>query len=255
MTAILIYHDVVAPEHRDTSGFPGKVAGRYKHDPVAFGEHLDALAVRGGIGVVRADEPRPRVALTFDDGGSSALEIADALERRDMCGHFFITTARVGSAGFLDADGVRELHARGHVVGSHSHTHPRYMGRLPEDVLRHEWRESRERLAEILGAPPESAAIPGGFSSPALLRAADAAGYAILMTSEPSLRPRSVGGLEVLGRYTIWGNTRPATAAAYARGALPARTRLFVSWRVKSVAKRLGPETYQALRRARAGGA
>jgi hypothetical protein len=43
------------------------------------------------------------VFLTFDDGGASALHpTADLLERRGWSGHFFVTTRRIGTPGFLD---------------------------------------------------------------------------------------------------------------------------------------------------------
>src|SRR5207302_9534448 len=107
-------------------------------------------------------DQRPAVALTFVGAGASALRIAGALERRGLRGHFFIVTGRIGTAGFLDAGGVRELAMRGHAVGSHSHTHPAYIERLAPAALAREWRASRELLKELPRAPPLVAAVPGG---------------------------------------------------------------------------------------------
>ena len=86
------------------------------------------------VGLVLPGARRPRVALTFDDGGASALDIAGMLERRGWRGHFFVTTSRIGEPGFVGPDAVRELAERGHDVGSHSHTHPTYMGNLDRDA-------------------------------------------------------------------------------------------------------------------------
>src|SRR3954468_13012897 len=78
-------------------------------------------------------------------------------------GHFYVTTDRVGTPGFLDAEGARDLADRGHVIGSHSHTHPRYMGKLSREELLFEWGHGREVLTEILDSAPDSGAIPGGY--------------------------------------------------------------------------------------------
>ncbi len=125
--------------------------------------------------------------LTFDDGGVSALAIASALEARGWLGTFFVVTSRIGTPGFLDADEIRELSARGHEIGSHSHTHPSYMARRDTAAVGWEWRTSAESLAATLGAPPASAAVPGGSTSPAVVEQAAAAGYTRLFTSTPRM--------------------------------------------------------------------
>jgi peptidoglycan/xylan/chitin deacetylase (PgdA/CDA1 family) len=253
MTCALIYHDVAAAPDADRVGFPGRVAGRYKIAPEAFERHLDAIAATGRrVGLL---DDGADVALTFDDGGASALEIARRLERRGWRGYFFVTTGRIGTRGFVGRDEVRELVSRGHVVGSHSHTHPTYMGRLTAEELRREWVTSRDALAELLGRAPGTASVPGGFLSRTVLEEAARAGYGLLMTSQPSARARTCEGMTVHGRYSIWADTPPATAAAFARGALGARARLWTEWKLKSAAKRLSPRVYDRLRRVRAGGA
>jgi peptidoglycan/xylan/chitin deacetylase (PgdA/CDA1 family) len=253
LTFALIYHDLAAPAERDDVGFPGPVAGRYKLDPRHFERHLDAIAAAGAP--VGLWEPRGGggAALTFDDGGASALHAADALERRGWRGHFFITTGRIGTAGFLDADGVRELGRRGHAVGGHSHSHPTYFGRLGRAEQLDEWRRSREALGELLGEAPAGASVPGGFFTPSVAETAAEAGYEWLMTSEPESRVRREWGIPVIGRYTIWATTPAERAAAYARGARLARARLWAEWNAKQRAKRISPRAFEALRRLRAG--
>lgn len=253
MTIGLIYHDVVPHAERETAGFPGPLAARYKHTPEQFEAHLDALAgARAAVGLIVPGAEPPGVALTFDDGGASALAVAQRLERRGWRGHFFITTGRTGTPGFLAPGDVRELVARGHAVGSHSLSHPTYMGRLSAAELASEWAESRERLGDLLGVAPTLAAVPGGFLSRAVIDTAADAGYRVLLTSQPTLRMVRRGGLEVRGRYTIWASTPPATAAAFARADPVARARLWCEWSAKGLAKRVSPDVYQRLRRLRA---
>jgi peptidoglycan/xylan/chitin deacetylase (PgdA/CDA1 family) len=246
VTFALIYHDVATREQQDLAGFPGPVAARYKLEPEQFEAHLDAIA-RTGVAVGSVAEGAT-AALTFDDGGASALASAEALERHGWRGHYFITADRVGTPGFLTAAQVRELAARGHEVGSHSHTHPTYMGALTAAELRHEWRASREALGEMLGAPPGSAAVPGGFLSPVVIDEAAKAGYRLLLTSQPYARARTHNGMRLQGRFTIWAATTPARAAAYARGEPLARLSLWLAWEGKTAPKRISPTAYEALR-------
>jgi peptidoglycan/xylan/chitin deacetylase (PgdA/CDA1 family) len=247
MTVALIYHDVVTAARQDECGFPGAVAARYKLDPQRFEAHLDAIAATGVT--VGGIDDGSQAALTFDDGGASALDAAAALERRGWRGHFFITTGRVDTPGFLTATQVRELADRGHTVGSHSHSHPTYMGSLSAPELATEWRSSRQALAEILGAEPDSAAVPGGFLSPAVIAEAARAGYRMLLTSQPTTRASSHNEMRVHGRFTIWAATTPARAAAYARGDRRALASLWLAWQAKTAPKRISPSAYEAVRR------
>lgn len=248
----LMYHDIAPRAQRETVGFPGPLAARYKLDPAAFGAHLDALAATGlEVGTLDGGGSAPRLALTFDDGGGSALLAADMLEQRGWRGQFFVTTSRIGTQGFMSAEDLRELARRGHLIGGHSHTHPTYMGRLTREQLDDEWTRSRTAIGEILGAPPRTASVPGGYLSRAVIAAAAAAGYELLFTSEPTARVAH-GELVVRGRYTIWATTPASVAAAYARGERLACGRLWLEWNAKKLAKRVSPSAYQLLRRARA---
>src|SRR5207302_824800 len=110
--AVLMYHDIVDERDADTSGFPGRDAALYKLSPDRFEQHLAAIK-----------ESLPAHALpvfTFDDGGMSAMQTADALERHGFIGHFFMTVNYIGARGFLGQTHLRELASRGHVIGSHS---------------------------------------------------------------------------------------------------------------------------------------
>ena len=253
VTFILLYHDVVEPESHDSAGFPGQLAARYKLAPPLFEAHLDAIAATGvRIELVLPDSSPPDAALTFDDAGASALTAAASLEERGWRGHFFVPTARIGTPGFLEPDALRALARRGHVVGSHSHTHPTYMGKLPREELEREWRTSREILADVLDDEPAIASVPGGLLSRAVIETAADAGFRVLMTSEPVARVRRVGDLFVVGRFGIWSTTPASRAAAYVTGSRAARAQLWLEWNAKGVAKRVSPQAYQVMRRLRA---
>ena len=247
MSAGLIYHDIASAQEIDLHGFPGPVAARYKLSPERFEAHLDAIAAAGVS--VAPFSAGGQAAITFDDGGSSALHAASALEARGWRGSFFITTGRIDTAGFLSAEQVRELAQRGHEVGSHSRSHPTYMGALDRAGLAAEWRESRADLQRVLGRAPEVAAVPGGFLSREVVQEAARAGYRMLLTSQPTVRSRTHDGMVVRGRCTIWAATAPARAAAYARGDRVALASLWLAWQAKTAPKRVSPAAYEWVRR------
>lgn len=254
MTVVLLYHDVAPKREFDSHGRPGPHAAIYKLEPAQFEAHLDAIERTGKtVGLLRPGNSTPEVAFSFDDGGRSSLAIADALERRGWRGHFYVVTDAIGTAEFLGADEVRELDRRGHVVGSHTHSHPDGMAELSDEAIDAEWVRSRAALADLLGRAPEQAAVPGGDVSASVIRGAANAGYEVLMTSDPVESVERNGSLSVVGRFPIWGSTRPERAAGYATGRIAARARLVLSWRAKRLAKQFTPRAYERLRRLRTG--
>jgi len=256
----LEYHDVVRAGEFSSSGFSDPGADSYKLTTATFDAHLAAVAATGtraGLPAGEALSPTAdganghaaRVLLTFDDGGRSALtEIAPRLEALGWRGHFFMTTARIGSAGFLAADELRELHARGHVIGSHSHSHPVRMSACSPDALRREWGESVALLSEILGGPVRTASVPGGYFSRMVAETAAQAGVQLLFTSEPTSRPLRVGSCTVLGRYTLRRDDPGSLAADLVAASNRARVRQWSIWNAKKVLKALGGASYLRVR-------
>jgi peptidoglycan/xylan/chitin deacetylase (PgdA/CDA1 family) len=247
----LMYHDIVAPGHDDSSGFPGAAAARYKLDTNAFAQHLGTLAGSGlrfaSVNSAAASS-EARCLLTFDDGGASAVEIAAALAAHGMTGHFFVVTERIGQPGFVTADDLRMLRAAGHVVGSHSHTHPAEISRLGAAALAAEWQQSVDRLRQCLGEPILVASVPGGFYSRPVALAAAAAGIRYLFTSEPTARTHQVDGCLVLGRYALWRGMGPQRALALARGQGLACRWQWLIWNSKKPLKRWARPLYRSLR-------
>jgi peptidoglycan/xylan/chitin deacetylase (PgdA/CDA1 family) len=218
--AALGYHDVA--DERTTSGFQRPGAWPYKLTRHAFDEHLWAIAsvtiLPTLVHHVVWDAPGKQVMLTFDDGGASAPYIGETLVRHGWRAHFFITTSLIGTPGFIDAAGIRALQAQGHVVGSHSHTHPDIFRDLSPARMKEEWTESRNRLSDLLGEPCDTASVPGGDVSSAVLRSAAEAGYAYVFTSEPDPRPAVEGLCRVLGRFVVKASHTADQVARLARG-------------------------------------
>lgn len=249
--ATLMYHDVVVPGASDASGFPGPAAAHYKLDVTAFARHLAALATSGlSFGSVLGESPPGVIPclLTFDDGGASAAAVATVLAEHGMIGHFFITTSHIGRPGFVTHGDLLALRAAGHIVGTHSHTHPAEMSRLSPTVLASEWRLSTERLSHVLGEAITTGSVPGGFYSTDVAKAAAAAGIRHLFTSEPSTRTWQVDGCTVLGRYTLWRDSPASQAMALAMGTQGARQLQWLMWNAKKPLKRWARPVYRVVR-------
>lgn len=248
----LMYHDLVADNETSASGFIGAAADRYKQTPENFESHLDFIEDRRStnkrpVSVEKAlttsAGEAPWVA-TFDDGGVSAIDAAARLERRGGIGHFFVTTSRIGTDGFLDAEQIRTLHRNGHIIGSHSHTHPAPISALDDHRLNAEWQKSVQVLTEIVDAPVTVASIPGGYYSKRVVQTAEASGIRTLFTSEPTSYVLQVGKCTVLGRFAILRQTSASTAAAYAHGELSTCIRQRIAWDSKKLVKWVLGETY-----------
>jgi peptidoglycan/xylan/chitin deacetylase (PgdA/CDA1 family) len=237
----LMYHDVVEPGREDASGFPGGDANSYKVTADRFRAHLHSILER---------LPAPALpAFTFDDGGTGATLAADLLEARGVRGYFFVTADYIARRGFVDAAAIRDLDTRGHVVGSHSCSHPLRIGRCSPGRLREEWRRSRDIISTIIGRGITAASVPGGDFRPAVAEAAAEAGFVDLFTSEPTTASRLSFGLTVHGRFIIRSWTPARTAAALAAGDALPLARETIVWNIKKFGKQCGGEQYLRIRR------
>ncbi len=253
----LLYHDVTAAECEADSGFQSADANIYKLSTADFEEHLKAIAATRNVprhtvcdlldGRVR-EEDTP-VFLSFDDGGASALSTADLLDRRGWKGHFFVTTDFIGRRGFVGEKDIRELHARGHLIGSHSCSHPCRFSHLSDRELGEEWTQSIHKLEDILGQGITTASVPGGFYSRRVAEFASKAGIQALFNSEPAVRCSCVEGCVVIGRFGL-RRSSPAELAAKFAGRDAATLRWEAAfWNAKKLIKSAGGEQWLTFRR------
>ena len=241
----LLLHDVFERDPSE-SGFSGPAADRYKLSV----RELDAQL--RGLSSVRRDAPIlvPRrwpgrgtdtpFLLTVDDGGVSFYtRVADRLEALGWRAHCFVTTSCVGRAGFLDVRQIRELHRRGHVIGTHSVSHPTRFSACGWDEMVREWTESRRVLTDLLGEDVTVGSVPGGYFSPTVAAAAREAGLSVLFTSEPTTRVWTVCGCLVLGRFSLRRGHRPDFAARLGGMRTSTLWREWLVWNAKKRAKAL----------------
>jgi peptidoglycan/xylan/chitin deacetylase (PgdA/CDA1 family) len=123
-----------------------------------------AWAVRGrsskvfGPSVWKAKAGRKVIALTFDDGPSPATpEILAILARYKVPATFFQVGVNVLRAPEIS----RAVHAAGHEIGNHSHTHPNCALRSPS-FINDEFSWAQSAIAECTGAAPSLLRAPYG---------------------------------------------------------------------------------------------
>lgn len=98
--------------------------------------------------------------LTFDDAPyGNSLEIADALEEKEMSAIFFVNGMYMeDEEGF---NTIKELHERGFEIGNHTHTHLN-LGEQPEDVQKEEILKTSKIIEEATGEKPRFFRAPHG---------------------------------------------------------------------------------------------
>jgi peptidoglycan/xylan/chitin deacetylase (PgdA/CDA1 family) len=235
-TVSLLFHDVYATDPRE-SGFGSDAADRYKLSVDAFDAHLDAIAgADAGAG-------RAPFLITVDDGGVSYYtKLAERLEARGWRGYCFVSTDQIGTRGFLDAAQIRELDRRGHLIGSHSASHPTRFSACTPARMREEWTVSRRVLEDIVGHDVTVASVPGGYYSKAVARSAAESGVTMLFNSEPVTSVDDVDGCSVAGRFTIRRGDPPDMSRRLLLREPWARWSAWTRWNAKGLAKPiLGP--------------
>ena len=240
---VLMYHDV----YRDSpseSGFQNATAIKYKVNAKLFEEHVAAIDSY----LQQHKLPTDTVDFTFDDGGSSFLTVvAPVLEKYGFRGKFYISTGYIGSEGFLDAAQIKELSNRGHIIGSHSHSHPERMISMSIDDINDEWRISQKILTEILYKTPSYASIPNGYQSKEVLQAMNSSGISTIDTSATTTRLSHFNNSIVRGRYAITDGTKVDEVLRLLTSPI-CRLHKSLRWHILSIAKKILGNTYLTIR-------
>ena len=115
-----------------------------------------------GPTVYRTNSPR-KLAITFDDGPNPTItpKLLDLLDRHNTRATFFL----IGAFAREYPELVREISARGHVLGNHTETHPRLVWLRPPEIYV-ELRLGRSAIADALGMPPKWFRPPWGLRNP-----------------------------------------------------------------------------------------
>lgn len=212
--------------HRIDSG-PGGLSTSFDD----FRRHLDVLDAWGAR-VLPLDEaarllakdelPERAVALTFDDGYASVLELAwPELLSRGLPATLFAVSGYLDgqarlpwdrhhaaddrSVELAPGDLIREAAGDGLAVGSHTVTH-RWLPDLDPREAARELRESKAALENLLDREVSAFAYPVGGWNPVLRDAVGAAGYQVGVTVD---RGRNAAGQHPLSLRRAFAFDRP----------------------------------------------
>ena len=107
-----------------------------------------------------------QLALTFDDGPNPAVtpQLLDLLERYSVRATFFV----IGKFARACPELVREISARGHQIGNHSHTHANLFLRSGAGIRDEILRCQDAIVAATRAYPPRSMRPPYGYRNPLL---------------------------------------------------------------------------------------
>src|SRR5207249_7360363 len=148
---------------------PGVIAGVACTSICGAGA-LAAYAVRGpsstllAPSVYRGSSSQRAVALTFDDGPSeSTPALLDLLEKLQVTGTFFQCGANVQRLPQI----ARQVVERGHELGNHSHTHPRFYFRSRE-FIGAELAQAQDAIRVVTGVLPRLFRAPFGVRWPGM---------------------------------------------------------------------------------------
>lgn len=104
-----------------------------------------------------------KLAITFDDGPNPAItpKLLDLLDRYNAKATFFVLGKFVRECPDL----LKEVHARGHVIGNHTDTHPNLFFCGPHET-HHQLLRCREAIRSVTWEVPRWFRPPFGYRSP-----------------------------------------------------------------------------------------
>jgi peptidoglycan/xylan/chitin deacetylase (PgdA/CDA1 family) len=118
-----------------------------------------------------------RVIITFDDGyADNYSTVFPILFRAGATATFFVITEKISKHGFMTAAELREMHAAGMSIQSHTASHLP-LAVLPDRLVRNELEDSKASLEDVLGAPVSLVSFPHGSYDERVLSLAAEAGY------------------------------------------------------------------------------
>jgi peptidoglycan/xylan/chitin deacetylase (PgdA/CDA1 family) len=159
---VICYHDI--PE-RDLPLFDKQIAFFKKEYTIIDARQLkDFFLGRGFL-------PNANVFITFDDGSADQYKAAEVLDQYKIQACFFVNTgdrdkefinARPGTKlPPMTWEQIKDLHRRGHIIGSHTVSHANLSRLQPYEIAR-EMLESKKSLEAAIGDKVEFFAFPYG---------------------------------------------------------------------------------------------
>lgn len=179
---ILTYHSIEAkPEKKE-----GPTQLHYRITPDTFEKQMQYLKENGYTPITfnalvqhfatGSTLPEKPIVLTFDDGWKDqSMYAVPILKKFGFTGTFFIIT-KLRAGKYMSWDEVKNLHADGFEIASHTETHPKLPllddGKLVEEIV-----GSKKILEEQLGSTITTLAYPYYLHDARVMKAVQDAGY------------------------------------------------------------------------------
>lgn len=227
MKKILMYHSI---------GPNGK-------ESVEIGQDLYTVSERiFRIQLEHLSNYNPDVTITFDDGYSNNYTSAyPVLKEMNTPAYFFILVSKVGTAGYMSWEQIKELANNGMIIGSHGMTH-RILTDLSDKELDYEMGESKKILEGNLRCKIHYFSVPRGFYNGMVVKKARQFRYKAIFTSDQ----RDADGYR-FGRIAVRANWDLERFAREIEGERSLRDRS-AKLLLDSSKKILGPKYYDKVR-------
>ena len=173
--------------HRE---LPTRIAIYYheleKRDRDRFREGLEYLVSQGYVsvdaaGYISEEGPARRLFISFDDNFCDWHEVLDLLDQLDLKATFYVNSgvfhdrstlaeqrdfmrriSQPEDKRTLTVEELRNISARGHTIGCHTHTHP-VLSILPREKWNREIEHSKKVLERLTGKPVLDFSFPYGM--------------------------------------------------------------------------------------------
>jgi peptidoglycan/xylan/chitin deacetylase (PgdA/CDA1 family) len=186
---VLMYHSIA----ETSAQVPAGQSAAYSVRTSDFQTQLQALKASGRtvVPLTRLSSgsaaPSRSAVLTFDDGcETDYLTALPCLQTSGVTATFFLSTANIGTPGYLTWPQVREMHAAGMELGSHSHDHIP-LTPLSSETARQQLLRSKSLIEDRIGAPVISMSAPFGFLNNTVASIARELGYRSICSSLPRM--------------------------------------------------------------------
>ena len=182
--AVLLYHKFDEADSPSTSVSSAMFAEQMKflkdegYRVLSMDELEDCLYGRLPV-------PPKAAVITIDDGYiSEYTKAVPILREYGYPFSIFVFTHAVGRPGYMSWEQLREIYQYKGSVGCHSHTHP-HLTDVSHADAELEYRLSKDLIEKNLGREVKWFALPFGDYDQEILRLGKAAGYTLLLTSDP----------------------------------------------------------------------
>ncbi|MBI5055379.1 MAG: polysaccharide deacetylase family protein [Nitrospirae bacterium] len=124
------------------------------------------------------------IVITFDDGLIGNYRFAlPILQELNFKATFFVTVEYIEKARYMSWNQINEIHKCGHLVQSHTMTHP-MLGEIGDREIYYELSKSKEIIEEKVGEVVRYLSLPFGSYNDNVIKIAKEVGYKAILTSD-----------------------------------------------------------------------